>query len=135
VAFAAVTVKVDELPAEIEVGFAMMLTVGVPAGRTVTVALAEAFPPVPIATAVYVVVAAGLTLCVPPVGCKLYVLPSVPVTVTWVAFPAVTTKVDLLPEGIEVGFAIMLTVGVLGGTTVTVALADAFPPVPVATAV
>jgi hypothetical protein len=49
---AAVTVKVDELPEAIEVGLAMMLTVGAAAGVTVTVAPAEAFPPAPVAVAV-----------------------------------------------------------------------------------
>jgi hypothetical protein len=50
VALVAVTVKVDELPDVIEAGFAVMLTVG--AGDTVTVVLAEAFPPAPVAVAV-----------------------------------------------------------------------------------
>ncbi len=39
-------------------------------------------------------------------------LPSVPVTVTAVALAAVTVKVDELPAAIEVGLAVMLTVGV-----------------------
>jgi hypothetical protein len=51
VAFVAVTVSVDEFPAVIEVGLEAMLTVG--AGLvTVTVAVAEIFPPVPVAVAV-----------------------------------------------------------------------------------
>jgi hypothetical protein len=58
------------------------------------------------------------------------------VTVTWVAFVAVTIKVAELPALIEAGLAIMLTVGAgAGATTVTVAVAEALPPVPVATAV
>jgi hypothetical protein len=67
----------------------------------------------------------------------VYVLPSVPVTITWVAFVAVTVKVDELPETIEVGFAMMLTVGAgfVIEVTVTVAVAEVFPPVPVAAAV
>jgi hypothetical protein len=81
---AAETVNVDEVPEAIEVGLATMLTVG--AGFeptfTVTVTVAEVFPPAPVAVAEYVVVAVGLTDCVPPVGCKVYELPSVPVTVT-----------------------------------------------------
>jgi hypothetical protein len=36
---------------------------------------------------------------------------SVPVTVTWVAFTALTVKVDELPTAIEVGLADMATVG------------------------
>ena len=46
----AVTVKVDELPVTIEVGLAVMETVG--NGATVTVVPAEAFPPAPVAVAV-----------------------------------------------------------------------------------
>jgi hypothetical protein len=64
------------------------------------------------------------------------VLPSLPVTVTWVAFAAITINSDEAPEVIEVGFAVMLTVGATaGGSTVTVAVAEIFPPAPVAVAV
>jgi hypothetical protein len=66
------------------------------------------------------------------------VLPSVPVTVTPVALAAATVKVDEFPETIEVGLAVMLTVGAAGGpggVTVTVAVAEVFPPAPVAVAV
>jgi hypothetical protein len=54
VAFVAVTVSVDELPAVIEVGFAAMVTVGAggAAAITVTETTEEAFPPVPVAVAV-----------------------------------------------------------------------------------
>ena len=48
----ALTVKVEELPEVIEVGFAAMLTVGVATGVTVTVVELDAvFPPVPVAVA------------------------------------------------------------------------------------
>jgi hypothetical protein len=63
------------------------------------------------------------------------VLPSVPVTVTPVALVAVTVNVDELPEAIEVGLAVMATVGATAGVTVTVVPADALPPAPVAVAV
>jgi hypothetical protein len=42
----------DELPDAIEVGFAVMLTVGGGFELTVRVALAEVFPPAPVAAAV-----------------------------------------------------------------------------------
>ena len=51
---------------------------------------------------------------------------------------AATINVDVPPALIEVGFAVMVTVGAGGGvpaTTVTVTTADALPPVPVAFAV
>jgi hypothetical protein len=67
----AVTVNVEEPPAAIEVGLATMLTVGAVLAVTVTVAVADADPPAPVAAAVYVVVAFGLTDCVPPFGCKV----------------------------------------------------------------
>jgi hypothetical protein len=66
------------------------------------------------------------------------VLPSVPVTVTPVALVAATVNVDELPAAIEVGLAVMLTVGAAGGpagVTVTVAVAVILPPAPVAVAV
>jgi hypothetical protein len=47
----AVTVKVDEFPAVIEVGLAVRLTVGAAGGVTVTVVVAEFVPPVPVAVA------------------------------------------------------------------------------------
>ena len=79
------------------------------------------------------VVTVGLTACVPPFGCRVYELPSVPVTITWVALLAVTVKVDELPELIEGGLAVMVTVG--DAATVTVVVAVVVPPVPVAVAV
>jgi hypothetical protein len=51
----AATVKVDELPAVIEVGLAARVTVGAgagAAGATVTAATDDALPPVPVALAV-----------------------------------------------------------------------------------
>jgi hypothetical protein len=132
----ALTVNVDEFPAVMDAGFAVMLTVGAAAGTTVTVAVAEALPPAPVAVAVYVVVAAGVTDCVPPLPGRLYVLPSDPVTATWVAFAAITINVDEAPEVTDVGLAVILTVGATaGGSTVTVTVAEAFPPAPVAVAV
>ena len=80
-------------------------------------------------------VAAGLTVCVPPFGCRVYVLPSVPVTITWVAFTADTVKMDELPDAIDVGFAVMLTVGGGFAPTVKIALAEVVPPGPAAPAV
>jgi hypothetical protein len=137
VAFAAITINMDEAPEANDVGLAVMLTVGAAAaGITFTVTVAETFPPVPVAVAVYVVVAAGVTVCVPPAACKVYVLLSVPVTVTWVAFAATTINVDEAPEATDVGLAVMLTVGgAAGAETVTVAVAEIFPPAPVAVAV
>jgi hypothetical protein len=41
----------------------------------------------------------------------VYELPSLPVTVTEVAFAAATVNVDELPTNTEVGLAAMLTVG------------------------
>ncbi len=68
VAFVAATVKVEEFPAVIVLGLAVMLTVGAgaPGGVTVTTVVAVVLPPAPVAVAVYVVVAAGLTAWVPP---------------------------------------------------------------------
>ena len=80
-------------------------------------------------------VVAGLTACVPPLGSNVYALPSLPATVTRVAFMAVTVNVDAPPELIEAGLAEIVTVGGGFGVTVTAVLADIFPPAPVASAV
>lgn len=125
----------DELPEAIETGLARIITVGAGLGVTVTVVAAEAFPPIPDATAVYIVVVAGLTACVPPLGCRVYVLPSDPTTLTSVALDAVIVRIEELPAVIAVGVAAMVTVGGRVGITVSVALAEFVPPGPVATAV
>jgi hypothetical protein len=65
----------------------------------------------------------------------VYVLPSVPVTVTWVAYVVVTVRAEELPSLIEVGFAERLTVGAGFGVTVNVDFEEACPPAPVAVAV
>jgi hypothetical protein len=74
---------------------------------------------------------------VPPLGCRVYELPSLPVTTTCVAFVAATVNVDDPPETIVVGFALMLTVGVGFASTVTIAggVELTVPPGPVAVAV
>jgi hypothetical protein len=61
-----------------------------------------------VATAVYVVVAEGLTDCVPPVPDRVYELPSLPVMVTAVALTAETVSVALLPGAMAAGVAVML---------------------------
>ena len=76
----------------------------------------------------------GLTACVPPFGCRAYVLPSVPVTVTWVALLAVTVNVEDPPAATDAGLATMVTVGTVA-VTVTIAVAEADPPPPLAAAV
>jgi hypothetical protein len=52
VEFVATTVNVDEPPKATEVGFAVMLTLGARIALTVTVAVAEVFPPGPVTAAV-----------------------------------------------------------------------------------
>jgi hypothetical protein len=56
-------------------------------------------------------------------------------TVTWVALVAVTVKVDEFPAVMDVGFAVILTVGAGELLTLTVAVDVPLPPVPVAVAV
>ena len=127
------------LPVVIEVGFADSVTVGPeppPAVTTVTVAVATTEPAGFVAVAVYVVVAAGVTACVPPVAAIWYVLPSLPVNVSVVALVAATVSVEEDPALIEAGFALIVTVGAAAEPfTVNTAVADVVPPVPVAVAV
>lgn len=44
-------------------------------------------------------------------------LPSDPVTITCVAFVAVTVRVDELPDAIAVGLALIPTIGAVGGAS------------------
>src|SRR5882757_7915012 len=129
----------DELPATIDWGFAVISSFGV--GVTVTATVAVAVPPGPVAVAVYVAFCAGVTLSVPPVAGKLAgeekLLPSVPCSSRLVAFVAITVRVVEPGATIVVGLAARVTVGGPAGTTVTVAVAVAavVPAAPVAVAV
>ena len=105
------------------------------AGVTVTRTVASTLPPLPEAVAVYVVVKVGLTACVPPVGCNVYVAPVVPASVTSVEFVAATVRVEIPPEEMEVGLAVIFTVGNKGFETFTIKVTEAVPLTPVATAV
>ena len=105
---------------------------------TVIVTEAEAVPPDPVAVAVYVVVEVGLADIVPPLAPVVRLLPLVPVTLTVVAFVAVTVKTVELPLVIVVGLALIVTVGAPDASlvvTVIVTLAALVPPAPVAVAV
>ena len=62
-------------------------------------------------------------------------LPSLPVTVTWVAFVAVTVKMAEPPDVIDVGLAVIVTSGAGFAVTVTIAVDETVPPAPVAAAV
>jgi hypothetical protein len=112
VALLAVTVNVDELPGVMDIGLATIFTVGALAAATVIVEVAVVVPPGPVAVAVYVVVVFGFTGTVPPSAGSVYELPSLPVTVTEVAFDAATFNVAVLPLATCVGLAEMLTDGV-----------------------
>lgn len=76
-AFVVAIIRVEALPAAMLAGLAVTLTVGLLFGGgvavTVTVALAVAgvVPLAPVAFAVYVVVAAGFTIWVPPVAAAM----------------------------------------------------------------
>ena len=111
VALVAATVNVDEDSALMVAGLALIVTVGAGCTFTVMVAVALAVAPLlAVATAVYVVVALGLTACVPPASGRLYVVPSVPVTVTCVALIAIWECRGREPAGMA-GLATMLTTG------------------------
>ena len=136
-ALLAVTFRSAELSAGMGFGEAVMLTVG--AGNTVTIAEALAVPPDPVAVAVYVVVAEGLTAFVPPEAATRKLLPSLPLTDTELEYVATTVRLDAAPAAIEVGLAPMVTVGAGGGGPVTVtwavAVAGVVPVAPIAVAV
>ena len=77
----------------------------------------------------------GLTDCDVFVDGSAYVLPSLPVITTCVAFALTTFNVDALPAVIEAGSDVRVTVGGGFGVTVTVTVAATVPPAPVAVAV
>jgi hypothetical protein len=64
-----------------------------------------------------VVVEVGATDTAPPPAAIVRLLPFVPVIVIPVAFVAVTVKVLLLPLVIDVGLALMVTVGAVAAST------------------
>ncbi len=116
VALVAVTVNMDEPPEVIDAGLAVIVMVGCDgADPTVIVVAAVVLPPGPVAVAVYVVVAVGLTDFVPPLACRVYDVPSFPANVTCVASAAVTVNVEEAPDVIDVELAVMLTVCAAGG--------------------
>jgi hypothetical protein len=78
---------------------------------------AEAEPPAPVAVAVYVVAEVGLTDTAPPPAAIVRLLPLLPVMVIPVAFVAVTVKIEELPLVIDVGLAVILTVGTVAAST------------------
>jgi hypothetical protein len=117
VAFVATTVTLDELPFAIVVGLAVTVTVGadvlpdVSPVVTVIITLAEAVPPAPVAVAVYVVAEVGATETAPPPAAIVRLLPLVPVIEMPVAFLPITVRVEEVPLVIDVGLALMETVG------------------------
>lgn len=118
VAFVVLHVKVELLPIAMDVGFALMAAVGEPV-TTVTVVCADAVvPDDPVATKVYVVVAVGDTVCDPFTATEL------PLSFALTALLDDQVSVELAPEAIEVGFALMLAVGEPLEPTVTDVCAD-----------
>jgi hypothetical protein len=115
VAFFVVHVKVELPPDAIKVGLAVMPAAGGPLAATVTVAWDVAVAPEElVATKVYVVVEVGDTAWDPLTETEA------PFSVALVAFVELHVRVELPPGAIEVGFAVMLAVG-LEEPTVTVA--------------
>jgi len=103
----------------IVVGDAPIVTVGAPGAVTVTVVFAVVVPPGPVAVALYVVVAVGVTAWVPPPAAKVNVVLSVLSEITtWVALLAVVLSVEAPPMLTVFGSAVMATVGAAGGGVV-----------------
>jgi len=119
---AATTVRVDEAPAATVEGLAERVTVVAAGALTVTVAEAVAgvVPAPPVAVAVYVVVADGVTVCDPPVPGMEYLLPSEPVITTADALCAETFRTEDVPDATEPGVAASATVGAAAPAPTTV---------------
>jgi hypothetical protein len=117
-----VHVKVELPPDAIRVGFATIPAAGGPPEFTVTVACADAVAPDEfLATNVYIVVAVGETVCDPLTAT------AAPFKVALTALVDVQVSVELLPDVMEVGLAVIPAVGPLE-PTVTVACAVAVAP-------
>jgi hypothetical protein len=107
-------------------GFADRVTDG-DAAVTVTVAVCDAEPPVPVQLNAKLPFAVSApVLCEPEVA---FVPVQPPDAVQLVAFVELQVSVDELPDVMLLGDAVNVTVG--AGTTVTLAVCDAEPPVPV----
>jgi hypothetical protein len=101
-----VHVSVELPPGAIEVGLAPIAAVGAPLEFTVTVVWAEAVvPDAPVAMKVYVVVAVGETVCDPLTAT------AAPFRVALTALVDVQVSVELPPDAIEAGFALIAAVG------------------------
>lgn len=127
VAFVEDQVRVELLPLATVLGFALSDTVGTGC-VTETVADCEALPPVPVQVSVKVVLAFSVPVDCVPLTARLPLQP--PLAVQEVALVADQLSVDALPEVIDDGLALMLTVGA-AAEAVTVALCAAVPPGPV----
>ncbi len=128
VALVDVQVKVELPPLATVLGLALMPTVGVRCGLTVTVVDCAALPPLPVQVSPYVALAVSA-----PVDCEpLIALPPdhAPDAEHDVALVADQVSVELLPLITELGLAPRLTVGA-GDVTDTVADCEALPPAPV----
>ena len=122
-ALVVVQVSVELLPATIDVGFAESPAVGEPPEVTVIVACAEAVVPVePVATKLYVVVDVGETDFDPLTATDA------PFKVALTALVDVQVSVELLPDTIDVGLALIPAVGEPPEPTVTVVWAEACSP-------
>ena len=98
-------VRVELAPEVIEVGLALRLAVGEPVELTVTDVCAEVEVPAElVATNVYVVVDVGETVCDP------FTATGAPLRVALVALVVVQVRVELAPDAIEVGFALIAAV-------------------------
>ena len=107
-----VTVKVTDCPELMVVELAVIEIVGRLLDETVIVVLDDALvPDDPVALAVYVVVAEGDTVMVPPEVESVYDEPSEPETLTAVAFEAVTVSVSEVPGAMELLAAVIEIVG------------------------
>jgi hypothetical protein len=105
-----VQVRVELPPVPIKVGLALITAVG-PLEPTVTVAWADAVAPDELlATKVYVVVAVGETDCDPLTATDA------PFRVALAALVDVQVSVELPPDGIEVGLALIPAVGAFEAT-------------------
>jgi uncharacterized protein (UPF0212 family) len=121
-AFVVVHVRVELPPEAIVVGFPLIPAVGGPLEPTVTVAWAVAVAPAePVAMKVYVVVDVGETVCDPLTATDA------PFRVALTALVEVHVKVELPPETMDTGFALIPAVG-SADPTVTVTWAVAVAP-------
>ena len=135
VVLAVVQLKVLAFPITTEVGEAEKLTVGAGIGATVMIAESVSVPPAPLQVSVRVAVDVRFVRVWTPLVFLSPFQAVSPLALQLVAFVLLQVTELVPPLATEVGLAEIVTVGAEAAATVSVAVFDTVPPIPVQTSV